>query len=882
MDITSILLAAQSADHATRSNAERVLKEAEEKNFGSYLVTLVDHLASDQNDPESRRLAGLIVKNAIHSRDLSVRSHLIDRWLQNVDEPSKVHVRQSLLGALAARAPEPRRAAAQVIAKVAAMDLTRPGAWESLISDLLVQASAATDDHVKQSSLEALGYTCEEATFSDQMESVLATQSNQILTTVVGGMAYQGAPGSTEDSTAAVRLAATVALNNTIEFARSQFEIPTERSAIVNTICEAARSGDLQVRQAAFEGLVKVAEHYYDKLYEYIRDIYTLTENAIRNDSEPVAMQAIEFWSTVAEEEVHIHYELETSRETGKPPERETKNFVVHALPYLSGPIFDSLKKQEDDPLEDASWNIATAAGACVELLAQAAPETILDIVKPFVESNIQDQANWRSREAAILAFGSVLEGPPPENVKTLVRGAIKVLIDTLLSDPNPAVRDTTAWTIARVISVDRDTALSHLPQLVESIRNTLGNAEHPQFAAHLCLAIHNLAECFLPESVNATGPLTEHAETLVQVLIQVADRGDASESGLRISAYESISSILRCVSEDGIPFVNTCLPMLLDKLQKTMAALPRALNDEDVQNAVEQQGLLCGALTTATHRLSKEHVLPYADTMMEAYLAAFASNGSTASLEDAFLAIGAVADAVGSYFSRYMPHFMPILQQSLGNVQHHQMCGVAVGVAGEVCRSLGKDLIPYSEKLVYLLLDALRSPTLDRGVKPTIITCFGEIAMSVKGHFEVFLKQVMECMKLAAESSVAMTVAADDYDTMDWLLHLRESVLEAYIGIVSGLRDENKQELLMPYIDWVLSFCEVLMVQPPQGSMVTEDIMKPTMALMGDLGDAIPQFREVARSKQWLHRIVEQGSRSSDERIKEVAGWAFNVIFNT
>lgn len=886
MDLSSILLGAQSPDHAVRTQAETMLKEAEQTNFGTYLATLADHLAGNQNNPESRRLAGLIIKNCIHARDPSVRSQYLERWVQGIDEPGKAHIRRSLINTLSAQAPEPRRAAAQVIAKIAAMDMSRPGGWDTLINELLSSCSNATDDHLKQACLETLGYICEEATFGDSMDTVLSEHSNQILTAVVQGMSYQGSSASTPQSVASVRFASTIALNNTLEFARSQFEVPAERSAIVNTLCEAARSGDENVRQAAFEGLVKVAENYYDKLHEYIRDIYTLTENAIRSDVEAVAMQAIEFWSTVAEEEVTILYEVESIRESGKNPERESKHFVLHALPYLCVPIFDSLKKQEDDPLEDGSWNTATAAGACIELLAAAAPDTILDLVKPFVEANIRDQANWRSREAAILAFGSVLDGPPADAVQGLVKDAIKVLINALMNDPNLAVKDTTAWALARVVIVDRETTLEHLQVLVECLRSTLSMAENPLFAAHVCYAIHNIADRFSEDSENDTGPLKPYLEQLVQALIQTADRGDAGESSLRIAAYESISAIFRNVSRDGIPFVHTVTPSLLEKLNNTINGFQHALNDDDVQNLLETQGLLCGALTTATHRLSKEQLLPMADAMMQAYLRTFESGGANGSMEDSFLAIGALADTIGNDFNRYMPHLMPILQQALSNLQHWQLCGVAVGVTGELCRSLGKDLVRYADKLVFLLLEGVKSSQLDRSVKPTILTCFGDIAMSVKGEFERFLKPVMDCMKQAAESSVNMTVSPDDFDTMDWLHMLRESVLEAYVGMVSGLRDGGKQELLIPYIDWVLSFCEVMVERDAQGAsganaLMSEETMKPMMALLGDLGDAIPQFKDAVNGKVWVQRMLELGVRSTDPRTKELADWALNVIFN-
>lgn len=880
MDVASILLSARSPDHTTRTNAEKVLKDAEEKNFSVYLVTLTDHLAGNDNNPESRRLAGLIIKNTLHSRDTDVRAHLTKRWLHSVDEQSKNHIRNALLRALAASAPEPRRAAAQVIAKLAAIDVTRPGAWDSLINDLLSACNAA-DDHVKQASLEALGYICEEASsVSDKdMESALAGQSNQILTAVVQGMAYTGSPNSTKQSVNSVRLAATVALNNTIEFAKTQFTVPAERDAIVNTLCQSARSDDENIRQAAFEGLVKVSENYYDKLHEYIQAIYSLTEHAIRNDIEPVAMQAIEIWSTVAEEEAAINLDNELFQGTGKTSDRASRQFVERALPYLSGPLFDSLKKQEDDPLEDSTWNIATAAGSCLELLASAAPNTILDVVKPFVEANIRDQANWRSREAAILAFGSVVEGPSPHTVQPLIKDAMQVLIDTLRYDSNLAVRDTTAWTLGRAISVDKDSTLAHLRLLIESLRSALAVAENPLFAAHICGAIHNIGESFVEESFQNTGAMTEFVDPLVHVLTQTAERGDANESNLRTCAYEAISMLFRCLPEDGVPIVEAWLPSFIEKLQATLRMVSNVLSEEELHNLVEQQGVICGVLATATGRFSKKSLMQYADVLMEIYLATFKIPPNGGSAEDSFLAVGALADTIGSDFRRYMDYFVPELHRGLSNVAQWQVCAVTVGVTVELSRALGKDLNPYSEKIMYLLLEAVKSRSLDKSVKPSILLCFGEVAMAIKGDFVVYLNQVMDCLREAAVSSVETSVSPDDYDMLDWVQQLQESVLEAYVSILNGLRDESKQEALIPYFDWVSRFCEVLYKRQAENGPWSNEMIKQMASLVVDVLEALPQLRDVLEKVQWVSHLIDVGPRSSDGRTRELGEWAQQAI---
>ena len=44
----------------------------------------------------------------------------------------------------------------------------------------------------------------------------------------------------------------------------------------------------------------------------------------------------------------------------------------------------------------------------------------ILNHVIPFISQHMEDP-DWRKREAAIMAFGSILEGPPAEKLKQII-----------------------------------------------------------------------------------------------------------------------------------------------------------------------------------------------------------------------------------------------------------------------------------------------------------------------------------------------------------------------------------------------------------------------------------------------------------------------------
>lgn len=74
--------------------------------------------------------------------------------------------------------------------------------------------------------------------------------------------------------------------------------------------------------------------------------------------------------------------------------------------------------------------------GLCLSLLAQAVKDNVVPYVLPFVEQNIRSD-NWHAREAATLAFGSILDGPSKGTLARLVSVAFDGLLSiTALSMP--------------------------------------------------------------------------------------------------------------------------------------------------------------------------------------------------------------------------------------------------------------------------------------------------------------------------------------------------------------------------------------------------------------------------------------------------------------
>ena len=113
-----------------------------------------------------------------------------------------------------------------------------------------------------------------------------------------------------------------------------------------------------------------------------------------------------------------------------------------------------SLLTRQDEDADEDEWNVSMAAATCLSLLAQTVADAIVPAVIPFIESNIKS-ADWHQREAAVMTFGSILDGPDPDVLTPLVTQALPILLVMTTRDSNMMVKDTVAWTLGRICDLN-------------------------------------------------------------------------------------------------------------------------------------------------------------------------------------------------------------------------------------------------------------------------------------------------------------------------------------------------------------------------------------------------------------------------------------------
>ena len=870
VQLIQVLERTVSSDKNELKAALNFLEHAAQTNLHEFLQRLSGVLVTAAASPVARMAAGLQLKNQLTSKDPQMKFQYQQRWLE-IPVEIREFIKKNILGALGTENNRPS-SAAQCVAYVAVAELP-VGQWGDIIQRLVSNvANPISTEMMKEATLETIGYICQE------IESdVLVPQSNQILTAIIHGM--KGSSTSNH-----VRLAATSALYNSLEFTKGNFEIESERNFIMEVVCEATQSMNTQVKVAALQCLVKIMSLYYQYMEPYMAPaLFPITLEAMKSDIDEVALQGIEFWSNVSEEEVDLSMEEGEATEGGRPLVKVSKHYAKGALQFLVPVLIKKLTKQEEFDDED-DWNPSKAAGVCLMLLSSCCEEDIVQFVLPFVKDNIKSP-DWRYRDAAVMAFGSILGGLDVATVKPLVEQALPTLIG-LMYDTSVAVRDTVAWAFGRICDLIPEAVINEtfLKPLLEALIN--GLKAEPRVAANVCWAFTGLAMASYESAETAengqpeTYCMSQYFDFIIQRLLETTDRPDGAQANLRSAAYEALMEMVKNSPRDCYVTVQKTTMVILERLQQVLQMETHIHTHSDRTQYNDLQSLLCATLQSILRKVTPEDAPQISDVIMTALLSMFNSNTCKAEgvQEDALMAVSTLVEVLGEGFLKYMDAFKPYLCLGLKNHAEYQVCCAAVGLTGDICRALKNKMLPYCDEIMTLLLENLGNNTVHRSVKPQIFSVFGDIALSIGPEFKKYLDVVLQTLAQASQAEVDR----NDYDMIDYLNELREGVLEAYTGIVQGLRGDMANPcpdaavaLVEPHVPFIIQFITTI----AQDREHSDGNVSASVGLLGDLVTVFGVKLLPIVETGPLTELVSKGRRSRFQKTKTLATWAAKEI---
>jgi importin subunit beta-1 len=118
-----------------------------------------------------------------------------------------------------------------------------------------------------------------------------------------------------------------------------------------------------------------------------------------------------------------------------------------------------------------------------------------------------------------------------------------------------------------------------------------------------------------------------------------------------------------------------------------------------------------------------------------------------------------------------------------------------------------------------------------------------------------------------------------DDLEMIDYVNLLREGILEAYTGIFQGFKADGKSELLLPFVEEICRFLNVISADQDK----TEAVSRAAVGLLGDIADSLGKRVKPLLSYSWVDNFIQttRTNRNYTAATKEVAKWTKNMVKN-
>jgi len=230
------------------------------------------------------------------------------------------------------------------------------------------------------------------------------------------------------------------ALYHAVEYTSSIF-VSGQGEIIMDCIYKCVnRVGDEPIQTVALQCVVEIVRFHYQYLDKIIIGIRDNTFVSMERDDIPTRAQAIEVWTSIAEEEHAMEQE-------GKPH----LNLISNIFTDLKDKLFTCLGCLEFfEGMSDHEWGASTSAGACLKGIAFLLKNDVITPVLAFAGDQIV-MDDPKEIYIGLLSLGTITEGPSSSEIADQFKPAISILIN-LLDHTHQNVRGTAAWLIYKLM----------------------------------------------------------------------------------------------------------------------------------------------------------------------------------------------------------------------------------------------------------------------------------------------------------------------------------------------------------------------------------------------------------------------------------------------
>nr|XP_016935056.1 transportin-1-like [Drosophila suzukii] len=741
--------------------------------FNNYLVYVLTKLTTE--DEHTRAMSGLILKNNILTHGSNLQPAIVE------------YIKDECLQAVGDSSPLIRATVSILITTIASCGGLHN--WPQLLP-LLCDMLDSQDYNVCEGAFSALQLICE-----DSAGNLDSPGLNWPLNMMIPKfLKYFG------HSSPKIRCHAIVCFNQFI--IKRSLTLTQDIDSFIENLFHLSSDEDHEVRKNVCHGLVMLLEVRMDRLMPHMSQIIEYMLLRTQDSDEAVALQAFEFWLSLAEKS--------NCKELLAPVLSQLAPVLVHSMRYSEleiillkcdeeedcmvpdqeediSPRFHRSRRHvvndelDDEPEDNKSlleWNLRKCSASALDALAKVFREDFLPVVLPILKETLFHQ-EWVVKESGVLALGAIAGGCMQGMVRHLAE-LVPYLI-YCLSDKKALIRSISFWTISRyanwVVNQPHDQYLK--PLLKKVLRHILDSNKGVQEAA--CSAL-----CVLEEE--ACTDLVPYLEYILKTLVLAFSKYQHKNM---LILYDAVGTLADSVGHhlNKPQYINILMPPLIDKwnqvkdddkdlfpLLECLSNIATALQFgffaycEPVFrrciSLIEQtinQEMLCKQNQSSDHP-DKDRMVVALDLLsglaegLNLHIESLVANSNLMHLllqcmqdvqpdvrQSAFALLGDLTRVCFPHVHPFMAECFPFLVQNL-NPNFIPVCNNVIWAMGEICLNLGEETKQYVGLVLSDLIIIINRPNTPRSVLENAAITIGRLGcvcqVEVAPYLPSFLRQ--------------------------------------------------------------------------------------------------------------------------------------------
>mgnify|MGYP000562372963 CR=1 FL=1 len=641
-----------------------------------------------------------------------------------------------------------------------------------------------------------------------QLEA-LSDCKNEILTAIVSCF---------EEDDPSIRVIAIQALTNSLNFYSENFNNNLERDFLFRVLCNNAEHPDSEVKVHALRALCEIATLYPYSLVYNLNQVGAVTYEAIGSSYKTTCILAIDFWNIIAD--------LEASKAENQEPLLGCIETAAESLTRILVPHLYEVEIEDE-------WTPGKGAFTTLCSVCSVQPEKVSSTMLCFIKQSLFSEAQ-NQLKGGLYAVASASKGV-----------CVKEFVDRVLEIVERGFSKEGAWCLGKVCEWQPQAFEGKEQRLMHCLLRYLNSTQ--DLVDYVCSSL-----------VLALEDLAFEEILLEKLMLEVLDKLKTKpNTQTKLSLFSVLTTLLEKIPDSSLKIVDSFLPSIVDLFQESI----RNICDNSYVFTSTAVQLACARLPVS--RVSHLH----ASQIVEC--AVFLFNTKSSLVEETLQALGALAINLQESFIEYFQQIAPYLVYSITNEQPQSVIKAGIICLGDLYRTIGPYIVEYISQFLKNVLLLLDDPNKEIELKIQVINCLGDIAGSIKADYLSFTNKVLPYIDKAA--GVALQQSGDP-DVQLVLEELRESVLQFYVGLIHGLREDNMQSILEERYPKILAYVQIVL--SPEYTP-GHNITTVAIGLIGDIFSVFPMkkfFLEV-------EKYINQAMGSQNHEVSAIARWAGSII---